>query len=148
MAQDVTTPKGIEQGRAMYAFNAVQDVNEGSQKLKESYKSAAKKLPVLIKTNGLGQSLAFVQSKRGKKGKKNGYDELYKQIGNWLRTDAANQLVPQGELVKEIIGLKSPTYRQVTIETLALLNWMRRFVDGLMPNVKQVDEVEEAQEDD
>ena len=75
--------------------------------------------------------------------KENGYDKLYKQIGDWLRTDAANQLVPQGELVEQVIQLKSPVYRQVTVEALALLNWMRRFVDGLMKEVKEVEEIEE-----
>ena len=54
MRQDQTTVKQIEQGRATYAFNAVKEINDKEpQKLKESYKSAAKKLPVLIKTNGL-----------------------------------------------------------------------------------------------
>jgi CRISPR-associated protein Cmr5 len=150
MQQNVTTLKGIEQGRATYAFEAVKEISDdGSKRLKENYKSVAKKLPVLIKTNGLGQTLAFIKSKGGKKdktGKKieNGYDKLYKQIGDWLRTDATNQLVPQGELVKQVIQLKSPIYRQVTVETLALLNWVRRFVDGLM---KEVDEVEEVEED-
>ena len=152
MAQEVTTFKGIEQGRAKYAFDAVKEINEfkgvkekETEKLKENYKSAAKKFPVLIKTNGLGQTLAFMKSKGGKKDRKtgekkeNGYDKLYKQIGDWLRTDAANQLVPLGELVEKVIELPSPTYRQVTVETLALLNWMRRFVDGLM---KDVDDTE------
>jgi CRISPR-associated protein Cmr5 len=146
MAQELTTLKTIEQGRATFAFKAVQGVSDS---LKKEYKSTTKKLPVLIKTNGLGQTLAFIKSKGGKKdktGKKieNGYDKLYKQIGDWLRTDATNQLVPQGELVKQVIQLKSPIYRQVTVETLALLNWVRRFVDGLM---KEVDEVEEVEED-
>lgn len=142
MAQEPTTLKTIEQGRAKYAFDAVKDVNDkDAQKLKESYKSVAKKLPVLVKTNGLGQTLAFVKSKGGKKdktGKKieNGYDKLYEQIGNWLRTESANQLDPQGELVEQVINLESHAYRQVTVETLALLNWMRRFVDGLMKDVK------------
>ena len=141
MAQDVTTLKGIEQGRATYAYKAVNEINKSdSKKLKESYKSAAKKLPVLIKTNGLGQTLAFVKSKRAKRGKPpNGYDKLYKQVGDWLRTDTANKLVPQGELVEKVIDLSSPTYRQVTIETLALFNWMRRFVDGLMKDVKETE---------
>ena len=150
MRQDQTTVKQIEQGRATYAFNAVKEIDDkGPQKLKESYKSAAKKLPVLIKMNGLGQTLAFVKSKGGKTDRRtgekreNGYDKLYKQIGDWLRTDAANQLVPQGELVQQVIQLKSPVYRQVTVETLALLNWMRRFVDGLMKEVKEVEEIEE-----
>jgi CRISPR-associated protein Cmr5 len=68
MQQNVTTLKGIEQGRATYAFKVVQEVSDNEpKKLKENYKSVAKKLPVLIKTNGLGQTLAFVKSKGGKR---------------------------------------------------------------------------------
>ena len=64
-----------------------------------------------------------------------GYDKLYDQIGNWLQTEDAKRLVPQGELVEQVIQLQSPVYRQVTVETLALLNWIRRFADGLMKDV-------------
>ena len=132
MPQNPTTLKGIEQGRAKYAFDVVNDVSQnGSDDLKKKYKTAAKKIPVLIKTNGLGQSLAFIKKRN------DGYDKLYEQIGNWIQTEDAKQLVPSGELVKKVIQLQSPVYRQVTIETLALLNWIRRFVDGLMKDVEE-----------
>ena len=151
MAQEVTTLKQIEQGRATHAYDAVNGINqiEGlsekeAKRLKESYKSAAKKLPVLIKTNGLGQTLAFVKSKRAKRNKpKNGYDKLYKQIGGWLQTKDAEGFPEGCDLVKQVIELESSSYRQVTIETLALLNWMRRFVEGLMKDVEEKEEVEE-----
>lgn len=132
MAQEVTTLKGIEQGRASYAFKVVQEVSDS---LKKEYKSAAKKLPVQIKMNGLGQSLAFLKSKgeKDEEKPKNAYDKLYKDIGIWLQTEDAKRLVEEDEeLVKEVIQLESHAYRQVTVETLALLNWMRRFVDGLI----------------
>lgn len=135
MPQNPTTLKGIEQGRAKYAFEAVNGISRnGSEDLKKKYKSAAKKLPVLIKTNGLGQTLAFIKERN------QGYDKLYDQIGNWLQTEDAKKLVPQGELVERVIRLQSPVYRQVTVETLALLNWIRRFVDGLMKNVEEEDD--------
>lgn len=135
MPQNPTTLKGIEQGRAKYAFEAVTGISQTKEKkLKESYKPAAKKLPVLIKTNGLGQTLAFIKERNL------GYDKLYDQIGNWLQTEDAKGLVPQGELVEQVIQLQSPVYRQVTVETLALLNWIRRFVDGLMKDVEVEDD--------
>ena len=131
MPQIQTMRKGIEQGRARYAFEAVNNVT--GDRLKKEYKTAAKKLPVLIKTNGLGQSLAFIKKRN------NGYDRLYEQIGNWLQTKDTKQLVSTGELVEQVIELESPVYRQVTVETLALLNWIRRFVDGLMKDVEEND---------
>ena len=142
MAQELTTLKEIEQGRATYAFKVVQGVNDS---LKKEYKSATKKFPVLIKTNGLGQSLAFLKSKGGEIDKKTGekkinaHDKLYKHIGDWLQTEDTKGLVKTGELVEQVIKLESHAYRQVTVETLALLNWMRRFVDGLMKNVGETE---------
>ena len=143
MAQEVTTLKQIEQGRATHAYKAVNGVKE---KYKKKYKTAVKKAPVLVKTNGLGQTLAYIKSKGGKinpktkKKEENGYDIFYDQIGNWLCSDAANQSVTDGELVEKVIELPSHEYRQVTVETLALLNWMRRFVDGLMKDVEEDNE--------
>ena len=143
MAQELTTLKTIEQGRAKYAFEKVKEISEDrSKKLKENYKSTAKKLPVLIKTNGLGQTLAFLKSK-GEKDEskpKNAHDRLYDQISIWLQTEDFKGLVDVGELVEQVINLESQAYRQVTVETLALLNWMRRFVDGLMKDVEDTED--------
>ena len=95
MAQEATTLKTIEQGRAQYAFEKVKEISDnsedGSKKLKENYKSTAKKLPVLIKTNGLGQTLAFLKSKGGKIAI-NAYDKLYEHIGSWLQTKDGKRL--------------------------------------------------------
>lgn len=144
MAQELTTRKTIEQGRAKYAFEKVKEISNnsehGSKKLKENYKSTTKKLPVLIKTNGLGQTLAFLKSKGGKK-TSNAHDKLYEHIGSWLQNEDTKRLVKEGELVEQVINLESHDYRQVTVETLALFNWIRRFVDGLM---KDVDEMEDS----
>lgn len=143
MAQELTTLKTIEQGRAKYAFEKVKEISDntedGSKKLKENYKSTAKKLPVLIKTNGLGQTLAFLKSKGGKN-TINAHDMLYEHIGSWLQTKDIKRLVNEDELVEQVINLKSQEYRQVTVETLALLNWIRRFVDGLMKDVEDTED--------
>jgi CRISPR-associated protein Cmr5 len=40
------------------------------------------------------------------------------------------------DLVKILIELDSPTYRAVTLEVLALFNWMKRFVDSMIPDDK------------
>ncbi|MBN1553056.1 type III-B CRISPR module-associated protein Cmr5 [bacterium] len=114
--------KDIEQKRSQQAYLFVESVVKHDQW--DKYKSGVRKLPFYIKTNGLGQSLAFIKKRD------DGWDILYKQLSTWLQTEDVKQLVPKGELVKEVINMNSETYRQVTVETLALLNWMRRFVDG------------------
>ena len=124
--------RGIEQGRAAFAYDYVKEIAQNTDDdLKKKYKSGAKKLPVLIKTNGLGQALAFINARD------DGNIKLYDMIGKWL---ARKQLIELGEnvdLVDVVISKSSNEYRRITTETLALLNWVRRFVDGLMDKVEE-----------
>ncbi len=122
MSENSTVSTGIEQGRATQAYSFVDEM-KGSSDWKE-YRSGVKKLPVLIKTNGLGQALAFIQNR-------NNFPKMYQQLGAWLQDK--KKVVKPGDLVQEVIKMESVEYRQVTVETLAMLNWMRRFVDGLNP---------------
>lgn len=122
--------RGIEQGRAKFAYDSVNKVAQNSNEdLKKKYKSGAKKLPVLIKTNGLGQTLAFIN------GRDDGNIKLYDMIDRWL---IHKQLIEANQdLVDIVINKPSNEYRQITTETLALLNWVRRFVDSLMKGVEE-----------
>ena len=120
---DISTLKGIEQKRADYAY---QCAVEGSiiSKPKE-YKSYVKKLPMLIKTNGLGATFAFVFSK-SKDG--NTYDLIYKQTAVWIK----NKLPFSGDFSKFIITQNSNEYRVITNEIISLYTWLRRFAEGLI----------------
>ncbi|MYC75353.1 type III-B CRISPR module-associated protein Cmr5 [Candidatus Poribacteria bacterium] len=122
--------RGIEQGRAKFAYDSVNEVAQNSNEdMKKKYKSGAKKLPVLIKTNGLGQTLAFINKRD------DGNTKLYDMIGKWL---IHKQLIEANQdLVDIVIDKPSNEYRRITTETLALLNWVRRFVDSLMKGVEE-----------
>lgn len=142
--------QGIEQGRAKTAYDCVvkakEDIeqkirednkDESDEKLKEKidkkqkeYKSYAKKIPMMIKTNGLGATLAFIKSKRKKT-----YDYIYDNIVEWLIQKDPKKLLelkPNEELMDRVISINSPEYRAVTIEVLAFLSWLRRFAEGLI----------------
>lgn len=124
--------RGIEQGRAKFAYDCVKEITQNSDgDLKKKYKSGAKKLPVLIKTNGLGQALAFINKRDA------GNIELYGMIGRWLVHKQLVELGKNGDLVETVISKPSNEYRRITTETLVLLNWVRRFVDGLMKDVEE-----------
>ena len=126
--------RGIEQGRAAFAYDCVKEiVQETDEGLKKKYKTGAKKLAVLIKTNGLGQALAFINRRDA------GNEKLYDTIGQWLSHKQLIELDEDGDLVAVVIEKPSSEYRRITIETLALLNWVRRFVDGLMAGVEEDD---------
>ena len=118
----------IEQGRAKFAYDKVKKIADldpaGLDGRQKKYKTGAKKLPVLIKTNGLGQALAYIQTRNA---------TLYQHLTDWLRDK--NLIQKNDDLVRAVINMESDKYRRVTTETLAFLNWVRRFVDGLMPKV-------------
>lgn len=131
---------------------ATQIVRFGDKYYKSSnYKSYVKKAPMWIKTNGIGAAIAFILSKRENSSKKidrqnyqpgdhiihpqNAYGLLYEQIFAWLKSDSKKFLLRGKEdqdLVKTLTELKSHEYRAVTVEILALLNWLRRFAEGLI----------------
>jgi CRISPR-associated protein Cmr5 len=121
MSDAKQTSTGIEQGRARKAYEFVNSVN--SEKW-DNYKSGVRKLPAYIKTNGLGQTLAFIKNR-------DNFPQIYEQLATWLQRENDDDLKRGGELVHQVIAMPSVRYRQVTMETLALLTWMRRFVDGL-----------------
>ncbi|MDE3840935.1 type III-B CRISPR module-associated protein Cmr5 [Bacillus methanolicus] len=117
---------GIENGRASFAFESVKNAFEDNRVSFESYRSYVKKLPSLIQINGLGQALAFCYQK-GKE-----YRVIYDQLHTWLKDKYGQYFQEQNkEFVEVVIGLKSADYRVLTMEVLALLNWMRKFADGM-----------------
>jgi CRISPR-associated protein Cmr5 len=126
-----TSRTKLEQGRAAFAFDAAQ---RGAGLTKSSeYKAYVKKMPMLIKTNGLGAAISFAYSK-GKGKTDNAWGLIYQQIYEWLKKDPKSliNLASTNDLMKALINADSPTYRATTVEVLALLNWMRRFADGLI----------------
>ena len=131
MGNELTTLKGLEQGRAEFAYKCVEKVISDKK-----YKGHIKKIPTYIKTNGLGATLAFIF------GKDDAYKKIYSHIEEWLRKDEKKliDLSDGKELVKEIIQKDSPEYRAVTIEVLAFTNWLKRFAEGLIEDEKKGDE--------
>ncbi len=128
----------LEGGRAAEAFKFVEQAKrELPKEYHLAYKAYVKKLPMLIKTNGLGAAYAFVLSKKDESQQKKGYAYklIYDHTQEWLTSDNKKFLLRGKEsqdLVKTLTELKSHEYRAVTVEVLALLNWLRRFAEGLI----------------
>jgi CRISPR-associated protein Cmr5 len=135
----IKTIKGVEQGRAEYAYKcAVAGQQLGAKKGKE-YKAYVKKIPAMIKANGLGAAFAFVFSKGSNGGRvdsSSAYGLIYSQIATWLLDEDNAYFLPDlknvDDLVKAIIALDSAEYRNLTVEVLALMGWTKRFADGLI----------------
>lgn len=135
--------KQLEGGRAAFAYQCVKEAqqafgdDERGQKGQKAYKSYAKKIPMLIKTNGLGATFSYILSKRKNEPEKKeyAYKLLYEKTTEWLNKEDKQYLLAGtegGDLVDRLIKLPSHRYRAVTIEVIALFAWLRRFVDGLI----------------
>jgi len=100
--------------------------------LLKNYRSYVKKIPTMILSSGLGQTLAFVKAK-SKTG--NAYDLIYKQLTEYMKSGHTARIeMPEekNELVDWVISCDSSTYRYITQEILAFLNWLKRFSEGLI----------------
>lgn len=122
----------LEQGRAKAAYDAA--VRRNSEHLGKEYKQYAKKLPALIKTNGLGATFAFILSKDDKH-----YNALADDLISWLRISATTSNILSGvqnnqQFINKIISLDSTSYRLITNEALAYFTWLRRFAEGIFNN--------------
>jgi len=125
--------KKLEQGRAEFAYKCVKDAKEQLSKEKQSdYRSYTRKIPTMILTNGLGQTLAFVKAK-AEMG--NAYELLYNQMSTYLQSENTTTIrMPSDKngLLEWIISCDSREYRFITQELLSFLNWIKRFAEGMI----------------
>jgi CRISPR-associated protein Cmr5 len=105
------------------------NIKEFIEKYGKEYKANVKKVPMYIKTNGLGAAFAFINSK-AKDG--NAWQLIYKQTAEWLKYDKKIISDDFNDLTKMIVSKESVDYRALTIEILAFFNWLRRFAEGLI----------------
>ncbi|NPV10608.1 MAG: type III-B CRISPR module-associated protein Cmr5 [Ignavibacteria bacterium] len=142
----------LEQGRAEFAFKCASEGKQIRSKYQidnffykdDKYASYVKKIPAMILSNGLGQTLAFIFSKRKKTSEnnapgtennpKNAYDLIYKHLTDYLKSNTVariNMPHDQNDLLEWVISLDSKNYRFITQELIAFLSWVKRFAEGL-----------------
>jgi CRISPR-associated protein Cmr5 len=125
----------LEKGRAEFAYRCVEkaiEIFKDNSKKQKEYKSYARKISTMILSNGLGQTLAFIKAK-SEKG--NAYNLIYQQLTEYMKSDHTARIkMPQekNDLVEWVISCNSSTYRYITQEILAFLNWLKRFAEGLI----------------
>jgi len=118
-----------EQKRARKAWELVNSV---SDQVIEKYSSLSKSAPVMILTNGLGQTLAFFISKSNGK---NEYSLLYRHLDLWLSENVVWSADNTGrkELIERVINENTQGYRMATEEALAFHSWIKRFAGAKVP---------------
>jgi CRISPR type III-B/RAMP module-associated protein Cmr5 len=120
----------LQSGRALHAFQVVQKAAQDTNVNNKEFRNSAKKLPMLIKTNGLLPALLFAEVKSQ-------FGPLAEQIMQWLQTEGSpvrEYFVNKGngKLQPSILAdMDSQAYRMITLEAQRYLGWVRRFADGL-----------------
>ena len=120
----------LGQKRAEYALEKVLAIPEG--KKKEDFKSFSAGAPSMILQNGFGQALAFWLAKGTDK-----HIAIFDIIKNWLfyeKDDIKNSFVKKTEdrvdFIKELSGMDQIEYLTAQKETLALLEWVKRYANA------------------
>ena len=120
----------LDQRRAKHAWESVRKAGESSDR--SDYARESKRLPVRIRTSGLGQAVAFLGAK------KNDGDArtmLLNHLGDWLLVERGLAARPGGEIGPDavrdmIVNGDSGLLRRMTEETLAYLRWLTRFCEA------------------
>ncbi|MBA3473295.1 MAG: type III-B CRISPR module-associated protein Cmr5 [Rubrobacter sp.] len=120
-------PRLLSQKRAAYALERVQEAHED-----QDYARLCRDLPAMLLQNGLGQSLAFLLSKRGeqKDGGQKAAGRLYADVSGWLIQERG--VYAGGDLVEAVINGDRNEYMAAQEEALELCGWLKRFADALM----------------
>jgi len=137
----------LEKGRAESAYKCVEEAIEKLKDKSKDYKSHVKKIPSMILSNGLGQTLAFIKAKSNSKSG-DAYKLIYEQLTNYIKSECPSRIkMPQNEkeLIKWVINLDSTDYRHLTEELLSFLNWLKRFSEGLIEDKKNTKGAENAE---
>lgn len=120
----------VEQKRASFALNKVYDALEMPEVERKRYASLAKSLPVMVLTNGLGQTLAFLKAK-GKNDPNKPETVLYSTLKEWLMLRG---ILPQdsNDLLTYLVDTDRDQYITAQQEVLAELGWLKKLAEAFL----------------
>ena len=125
-----------DQRRAQHAWKTVEcAVHTLNDNAKKDFAREAKRLPVRIKTAGLGQTLAFLLAKAKSDKGEDARDRLLVALGDWLLKERLlasqpNGAIAQDSLIQAIIKGDANFLRRATEEALLYLQWLTRFSEA------------------
>ncbi len=123
MSQTQTLHQTTEQRRAAQAWENIQSVDKTGYK--KDYGSLVRGFAAMIQQDGLGPALAFLQAKG-----KDHHKALYEHLSDWVLGEMKVSPVSKESLLEWLLKQSSATYRRVAVETLAYLNWLKRFAEA------------------
>ncbi len=134
VASTASTPvqKTTEQERAAQSWTDITSVQAGYAK---QYGSLVRKVPMLVLTNGLAATMAFLLAKgRSASGPPSAENQAHKaaydHISGWVMRRMQPNATPADDIMAWIRQQDSIAYRRATTEALAYLNWLKRFAEA------------------
>ncbi len=120
----------LEQRRAQKAWECVQQVK--GESFAGDYRTIAVKAPSLILNNGLAQTLAFLHAKQ----ERDSHRLLYGHLSEWVRKQLG--IGDASDVLQWIVKEASVhQYRRAAMETLAFLQWLKRFAEAELPKGRE-----------
>ena len=110
----------LQQRRAQYALKSVRDLLKDKGLNRQEFKSYAAGFPAMIQMNGLGQAAAFHFSQGGT------HRKLYDIVSRWL-TEEEQPYSAHDDLLGGITEQDLHAYRVAQVESLLLLDWVKKF---------------------
>ena len=126
----------LEQRRADDAMSCVKQLSERSQEFKKLYRSYTDRLGPAIVMNGLGQALATERAAAGIKlesDREKAHKKLYDNLQNWLCRKDGGVYPTSSDLLKAIMEEDESHYLRAQAETLAWLEWHKKFCRASLP---------------
>lgn len=117
-----------EQFYAKAVFDKIKPLMDRSEADKKKYGSLAHKLPVLIRTAGLAQALAFVQARNHNDDEKSPQRQLLRDLADVLRENKV--LAQNADLVERSRVAPFDEYMRLTEASLQALLWFKRFAQS------------------
>jgi CRISPR-associated protein Cmr5 len=118
----VTQRQTIDQCRAAAAFDLVNQWRRDLQVKHAELAAQIKDAPVRILQCGLGQTLAFLKSKSS---------PLPDALGKWINDRIPPKQGENTDLLLRIIQGNRFFLQRATAETMAYLEWLKRFAEAL-----------------
>lgn len=135
----MSTRRSIEKHRMRFTYEFVKEKISGKENAKK-FESYVQKVPAFIMINGLGNTLAYLSTQTDKQWK-----NVQEAICNWLKA-VENPLKEKLETsrggiedVLEVLkgeDFSNKEYRAITVEILAMFNWLRRFAKAHRQNLE------------
>jgi len=131
-----------EQKRSVFALEQL-DQQFGKQ-IDEESANFIMGVPTMILMNGLGQTLAFLLSKKDS----DKHNNVYCILRNWLQKQQGD-LASQSDLefLTKFSSLEQNQYLTAQHEALALLQWVKRYAPGLLRKRNQLTIIREGKMD-